>query len=129
MANFYNSNPITLDTDMASGWRGLQTLNTGNLPATAQNSGVTRQFGIHIAKIVVTSNGAAGAVATGTILVVDPNDTGTVPLLTIQIPTTAAGTPFLPIILDWTASMATWRDFKVTGLQTTFTKMQIWYRA
>src|SRR5882762_1056470 len=107
MANFYNSNPITLDTDMASGWRGLQTLNAG------------KQWGIKVAKIVITSNGAAGAVATGTILVIDPNDTAVAPLLTVLIPTTGAGTPFQPIILDWTAAMATWRDFKVTGLQTT----------
>ena len=115
MPNFYNSNPITLDTDMTTGWRANQTLNT-------------KQWGIKVAKIVITSNGAAGAVATGTILVIDPNDTAVAPLLTVQIPTAGAGTPFLPIILDWTASMATWRDFKVTGLQTTTTKMEVWYR-
>ena len=111
MANVYNSNPITLDTDMTSGWRANQTLNT-------------KQWGIKVAKLAITAN---GTVATGTINVADPTD-GTV-LYTIQIPTPAATAPFTPIFVDFETTLAAWRDFKVTGLTATVTKMQIWYRA
>lgn len=125
MANSYNSNPIILDTDTASGWRGLQTLNAGNLPSTAQqNSGaVTRQWGIQVTKIQVVS---AGVTAAATVSVVDPNDSTTLFTYGVAAAAGAAGT--LLMNQDLTTAMK-WRDFKVTGLTTGVVKLYIWYRS
>lgn len=119
MANSYNSNPIYLDTDMTSGWKAAQTLNTGNLPTTIQNPGpIPRQFGIRVSKVLLTANGTTVA---GTVLIADPNDSTV--LLSIPVTTTQA-----PIEIDFAEHLASWRDFKVTGLTATVTKVQIWYR-
>lgn len=120
MANSYNSNPIYIDTDMTSGWRASQTLNTGNLPATAQNSGVKRQFGIRTSKIVLV---LVGTQAAGTILIADPIDSTI--LFKQDIP--SSGT--FQREFDWAVNLSTERDFKVTGPTTTGVAVQIWYRA
>ena len=120
MANNYNSNPIYLDTDIASGWRALQTLNTGNLPANAQqvSGAVARQWGVQVIKVSLILVGAQGA---GTVLVSDPNDSA----ILLKIPITASGA--FTNEFDF-VNAAKWRDFKVTGLTATGTAMQIWYR-
>jgi hypothetical protein len=127
MANSYNSNPIILDTDMASGWRSLQTLNTGNSPATIQNPNpAPRQWGIRPYKILLQSNGVTNV---GLVLVTDPID-GTI-LYQDDVPSAvgAAGTVIPNDHPDFNPITATWRDFKVTGLTATVSKMTIWYRA
>ncbi len=121
MANSYNSNPIILDTDIATGWRANQTLNTGSVPGYS----FTRQPGIHPTKILFESAGAANTA--GTVTVADPNDATVLWTTAVAASaTTAAG-----VILtreDFEENFPGWRDFKVTGLTATGTKMYIWYR-
>ncbi len=105
MANSYNSNPIYLDTDMTSGWRSLQTLSGSPM-------------GIRPVKIILSANGTT---APGNVVFSDPND-GTV-LLSIPV---VANQP--PIEFDFESSGVRWRDFKITGLTATVTKVEIWYR-
>ena len=114
MANSYNSNPIILDTDIATGWRANQTLNTGNLPGYS----FARQPGIRVTKIVLTANGVTAA---GTVTVADPNDSTV--LFSTPVTTTQAD-----LVFDFADHSAAWRDFKVTGLTATVTKISIWYR-
>jgi hypothetical protein len=125
MANSYNSNPIILDTDISTGWRANQTLNTGNLPSHAQQfSGtVTRQPGIIVSKIVLESNGTTVA---GVVTVADPND-GTV-LWNSAVAAGAGATGTVLTREDFSDNFPAWRDFKVTGLTTTVSKIYIWYR-
>lgn len=120
MANNYGSNPIYLDTDMAAGWRSLQQMNVGNIPSTAQqvSGSVTRQWGFWVKKLSLT---AGSAPATGTLLIVDPND-ATV-LYKAAYPSMTEGES-----VDFEIMNAAWRDFKVTGI-TAAAVVQIWYRA
>lgn len=129
MANSYNSNPIILDTDISTGWRANQTLNTGNLPQNQyqqQVSGVTttRQWGIRPFRIQLLSNGTTVA---GTVVVADPVDATILWQAAVAAAAGAAGT----ILIDesFNPITANWRDFKVTGLTATLTKIQIWYRS
>jgi hypothetical protein len=117
MANFYNSNPIRIDTTFAVGtsWRSLQTLNTGNSPATLQQPNPSpRQWGIQVVELYWNSPGANGA-----LLVTDPND-GTV----LAMQDTPAG--YTGGDIDITPITRKWRDFKV---QITSGTLYIHYRA
>lgn len=121
MPNDYDSNPIFIDTDMASGWRALQTLNTGNLQPTIQNPGpITRQWGVRAYAIGFA---LVSTQASGTILVADPND-NTI-LFKQFIP--ASGTFATEFTFD--AAYGMWRDFKITGPTATGVAVQVWYRA
>ena len=118
MANVYNANPIKLDTVMASGWRALQTLNTGNLPANAQqvSGSVTRQWGIEVVKVQWTGMTAAGH----TFSIIDPNDSTI--LLQGQ-----AGTTLTDQLYDLAGNASKWRDFKLSQISSGI--LFIWYRA
>lgn len=118
MANTYNSKPIILTTTMASGWRALQTLNTGNLPANAQQTSgaVTRQWGIQITKVQWSGMTAAGH----TFTIVDPNDSTN--LLQGQ-----AGTALVDQEYDFESSAGKWRDFKLTHIDSG--TLLLWYRS
>jgi hypothetical protein len=124
MANNYNSNPLLLDTDFVS-WRALQTLNVGNLPSNAQqNSGaVVRQPGIRPTKILLESNGTTVA---GTVSITDPIDSRILWFTNVIVTAGAAGTPIDED--DFAEHFPTWKDFSVTGLTATVTKLYIWYR-
>ncbi len=126
MANNYNSNPISLVTDIATSWRALQTLNTGNLPSTNQQfSGVvTRQWGFRVSKITLT---ATGAITTTTVQILDPNDSTI--LFTADVPTAASAGVFVPMVYDFESMNVAWRDFKTTGISTGVNLLvSIWYR-
>ena len=125
MANSYNSMPIILDTDTASGWVGLQTLNVGNLPSNAQqlSGAVARMPGVRPFRLQILSNGVTVA---GVISVTDPKDSTILWQAAIAATAGATGTIIIDEAFDNTR--LTWRDFKVTGLTATVTKMQIWYR-
>lgn len=118
LANSYNSCPIKIDTVMASGWKGLQTLNTGNLPSTAQqfSGAVVRQPGLRVFKVEWD-----GATTIGhTFSIIDPNDN------TILLNGTANAAS-QDIQYDFTENPAHWRDFKVTTLASGI--LYIWYRS
>lgn len=112
MANNYNSQPIVLDTDMTTGWKSLQTLDT-------------TPRGLWVFKITILTNGTTGS--GGTISVLDPND-NTVLYPGVYINATASAIGLVSYFDDITTSSLTWRDFKVTGLTSTQSKMFIWYR-
>ncbi len=116
MANSYNSQPIRIDTTMAAGWRSLQTLNTGNSPATIQQpSPASRQWGFQVQELYWNSPGASSS-----IVVTDPNDGTILAMQDTPIGYTGGDIDIVPI-------RRTWRDFKVqiSGGGTLF----IYYRA
>ncbi|SRR6266704_5958391 len=127
MANSYNSMPIILDTDIATGWRANQTLNTGNLPSNIQQTSgaVTRQWGIRVTKVEVISNGVTIA---GTVTITDPKD-GTVLFPPVNVPANAGASGTVIQREDFENHFPAWRDFIVTGLTATVTKLIVWYRA
>lgn len=111
----FNSNPIIITTNMAAGWRSLQTLNTGNSPATIQQPNPSpRQWGIVVTELYWNNPGASASV-----LVVDPVD-GTV-LAAMDTPVGYTGGD-----LSITPIRRTWRDFKVS---ISGGSLQIYYRA
>lgn len=114
MANNYNNNPIVLDTDMASGWKSLQALFANAASAV----------GIRVYKIELVSNGTTVA---GTVSIVDP--TTNQPLWgPIAVAATAGAAGTVLQREDFAMQMPAFRDFKVTGLTATVTKLYIWYR-
>lgn len=115
--------PIIYDTDNASGWRSQQTLNTGNLPSTIQqlSGAVTRQWGIKVTKVELHTNGTTVA---GAVTIADPNDSTV--LYTYNVP--AGATAGIINTQDFWGRLSEWRDFKVTGLTATVTKVLIFYR-
>jgi hypothetical protein len=113
----FNSNPIVVSASMASGWRGLQTLNTGNVPTNLQQTSgaVTRQWGIRVTKVVWANPGASGAFS-----IVDPNDN------TVLLQgDTSAGYAGSDVVYENMFTLH-WRDFKATLTAGT---LYIWYRA
>jgi hypothetical protein len=126
MANSLNSNPIVIDTDITS-WRAQQTLNSGKSPATLQNpSPSLRQWGIRPFKIVIQS--ASTTTVAGVITVLDPNDsTVLLPKVAVAGSTASADGDYL-LTEDFEGSLPSWRDFAVTGVTATATRMLIWYR-
>ena len=90
MANSYNSNPIKIDSNLASGWRSVQTLNT-------------KQWGIQVTKVVWNNPGASASFS-----IVDPTDSTV--LLQGNTPASYVGPD-----PEWDfVDSAKWRDFKVT---------------
>lgn len=108
MANSNNSMPILLDTDTNS-WGKAQTLQA-------------TPFGLRVWKIALFVNTTSIA---GTVNIVDPND-NTVLLAPMVVP--AAGAAGTLYFYDNPIQLLQWRDFKVTGLTATSTKLMIWYR-
>lgn len=126
-ANVYNTNPIIyqVDTDSSHGWRSQQTLNTGNLPSNAQQTSgaVTRQWGIQVTQLVITAQAQGTATVAGDIIVQDPQNNNVL----FQVGVGAA--MLAPVIIPFALSSGKWRDFYVTGVTTTKTQLEIWYRA
>src|SRR5437660_1373773 len=117
MANALNANPIIIDTDFVS-WRATQTLNTGSLPGYT----FKRQPGIHVTKLMLESNGTTVA---GVVTITDPLDSTILWTSNVIVTAGAAGT-----VLDeddFQGHFPGWRDFSVTGVTATVTKLFIWY--
>ena len=125
MANSYNSNPIYIDTDIATGWRANQTLNTSNLPTTLQQfSGtVTSQWGIRVIKLQVVAANASPVA--GTVTITDPKDS--TQLFEFANTVTSATVGQVLFESDVNFSMP-WRDFIVTGATAAKVAVVIWYR-
>ena len=123
MANDYNSNPITLVTDIATSWRVLQTLNE-----TFPGSGIgdpKKQWGFRVSKVTIT---ATGAVTTTTVTALDPKDSTS--LFSAQVPAAVSAGVFVPMEYDYEGMNVAWRDFKTTGITTGANLLvSIWYRA
>lgn len=125
MANSFNSNPIQTDTDMTTGWRAAQTLNTGNLPTNAQqlSGAVTRQWGIQVTQIKIVANTTTVA---GQLTFIDPNDST---VIYPPVAITAGSTVGTVMFSDIFTHPLKWRDFKITGQTAAKVTIHIWYRA
>lgn len=117
MANDLNANPIIVDTAMADFWRTLQTLNTGNLPATAQSGSLVtkRQFGINVTKIIW-----ADPVISGNQVIIIAPDNRVLFSATIEADLDNQD-------YDFNGLMGQWKDFKVTQIDGG--TLYIYYRA
>jgi hypothetical protein len=113
MSNVYNSLPILIDTDVSTGWRANQTL-SHNTYAT----------GLRITKIALAVGTTSSA---GTVTITDPID-GTILYGPMTVDASVAvGSILFTDNLDTQSLM--WRDFNVTGVTATGTRLYIWYRA
>ncbi len=106
MANNLASNPLSIDTDLAS-FQAAQTLTPG------------QNYGKQVSQLVLV---AAAATAAGTVTITDP-------LSSIQLvapipvaASLAAGT----VIATVTIPPSVWRDFAVTGVTATNTRVYVW---
>jgi len=108
MANSANSAPATFDTDAQ--WSTSQTLQ--NTP-----------FGIRVWKMGLIV--AAATSSAGTVTVTEPNSG--IPLLApMAVP--AGSTIGTTLYYDNPTQLLQWRDFTMTGLTATGTRLFIWYR-
>jgi hypothetical protein len=108
MPNTPNSMPATFDTDFTS-FFAIQTLQA-------------QIFGLRVWKIALYTVGVSVA---GTVNITDPND-NTQLLAPMAVPAgSAAGTV---LFFDNPTQLLQWRDFKITGLSATGTRLMVWYR-
>jgi hypothetical protein len=105
---------------MASGWKGLQTLNTGNLTSTAQqlSGSVVRQPGIRVSKVVWFGRTVSQP---NSFTIVDPVDSTSL----LQDGFTDGATT-LAQEYDFEDNLVCWKDFKLATL--TSGKLLIYYR-
>lgn len=111
MANSQNTMPIVDDTDFAS-WRAAQTL-------VAQTSNALA--GIRPFKITLEANGTSVA---GTVTITAPSD-GIALYPPLLVP--AGSTTGTVLYQDNIDTKLNWRDFAITGLTATSTRIYIWY--
>lgn len=108
MANIYNSNPLILDTDIAS-----------------YRTAASASFGIKPSKIVLIVGGGATSSA-GTVIVTRPSDS-------VQIYPPISVSASLPenyiVVADDLGSKAllNWNDFAVSGLTATGTRLFVFF--
>lgn len=108
MANALGNMPITIDTDLVS-FGASQTLQT-------------KPFGLRVWKIELAATTSTTA---GTVSITDP--VSGIPLLApMLVPATqATGTI---IFYDNPTQLLQWKDFAVTGVTATGTRLFVWYR-
>lgn len=112
--NSLNSLPMIIDTDLVS-WRNA---------ASVVAAGYTT--GIRVKKLVL-SVGTGGASSAGTVTITAPSDSAT---LYPPIPVTAAiGANTILALDEPTDALGTltWRDFAVTGVTATGTRLLLWW--
>jgi hypothetical protein len=111
VANSFNTLPVIVDTDFAS-FRAGQTLQTPG-------------FGVRVTKLALyVASGAASSA--GNVTITEPNSG--IPLYPPM--TVSAATPANTILFtdNLNDQELQWRDFAVTGLTATGTKLAVWYR-
>lgn len=108
MANSLNTIPITVDTDLASFGAG-QTLQS-------------TPFGLRVWKIALVATTSTTA---GTVTVTDP--ISNIPLIAPMLVTAAQATDTI-LYYDNPTQLLQWKDFKVTGVTATGTRLFVWYR-
>ena len=114
MSNTLLSQPMILDTDITT-WRNA---------TTVVAAGYTT--GIRIQKLVLAV-GTGGASTAGTVTIQSVSDSATLyPPLVVAGSTAASTILFVDNPTD-TESVLAWRDFKVTGLTATGTRLFLWW--
>lgn len=116
MSNVLTQQPILIDTDITT-WR-----NAASVVALGYTTG------IRVLKLVLAVS-SAGASSAGTVAIAAPSDSA---VLYPPIPVPAGQAAYTILYTDEPSSPSstlTWRDFKVTGLTTTGTKLYLWFAA
>lgn len=114
MANALNSYPMVIDTDITT-WRGATAI---------KNAGYTTGIRVFKLSLVVAHGGTSSA---GTVTITAPSDSSTLyPPMNV-----AAGVAADSVLYGDEPTEAlgtlTWRDFAVTGLTATGTKLLLWW--
>ena len=116
MANSLTAQPILIDSDITT-FRGA---------ASVVASNCTQGCGIRVSKLVLAV-GPGGASSAGTVTITAPADSA---VLYPPIPVAASISANSILVTDEptdTVGDLTWRDFAVTGLTATGTKLYLWY--
>ena len=116
MANALTARPIVIDTDITT-FRGASAVTSSNC---------TQGQGLRIEKIMLVVGGSAST--SGTVTITAPSDSAVLYPTILVTGATAANTTILNDTLDDVAGTLTWRDFAVTGVTATGTKLYLWYR-
>lgn len=109
MANSLNTQPIVVDTDLAN-FGTSQTLQS-------------RPFGVRIYKMALQVVDTSVA---GTVTITNPIDGAT---LLPSMVVAAAGTAGTLLYFDNITDLLTWKNFAVTGVTATHTRLFLWYRS
>jgi hypothetical protein len=114
MANALNSLPMILDTDITT-WRNSTVVSSAGY-----------KTGIRVSKLVLAV-GPSGASSAGSVTITAPSDSST---LYPPIPIAASVAANSILVTDepteaW--GTLTWRDFAVTGLTATGTRLFLWW--
>ena len=114
MSNSLVSLPIIIDTDITS-WRGA---------AAVKAAGYLT--GIRVNKLVLAV-GTGGASSAGSVTITAPSDSSTLyPPLLVAASTAASTILFIDNPTDPKSSLI-WRDFAVTGVTATGTRLFLWF--
>lgn len=116
MANVLTQQPILIDTDITT-WR-----NNAAVVALGYTTG------IRVLKLILAV-GPGGASSAGNVTITAPSDSAVLyPPLAVPA-AQAAGTVLFSDEPTSPSSTLTWRDFAVTGVTATGTKLYIWFSA
>ena len=116
MSNVLTQMPILIDTDI--------TTFRNSASVTAANC--TQGQGIRVTKLVL-SVGPGGASTAGTVTITSPSDSSVMyPPLVVAAAQAANTELYVDATLD--TDPLNWRDFAVSGLTATGTKLYIWYK-
>jgi hypothetical protein len=116
MANSLTNLPVIIDTDITT-FRGAAAVTAANC---------TQGGGLRVKKLMLVVGGSAATA--GTVTITAPSDSS---VLYPPILVTAAAPANTTILNDTLADIAgtlTWRDFAVTGVTATGTKLYLWYQ-
>ena len=116
MANSLVTLPVIIDTDLAT-FRGA---------ASVISTNCTQGCGLRVSKLILTV-GPGGASSAGIVSITSPVDSS---VLYPPLPVAAGISAYSILFTDEPPDAAgnlTWRDFAVTGLTATGTKLYLWY--
>ena len=116
MANSLSAYPIVIDTDITT-FRGA---------AEVTSTNCTQGCGIRVTKLTLDV-GPGGPSSAGTVTITAPSDSSTLYPPLVVAASQAANTILVTDNLDVSGAL-NWRDFAVTGLTATGTRLLLWYK-
>lgn len=116
MANSLNTSPIVIDTDIT----------TFRNAAAVTSTNCTQGCGIRVSKLVLAV-GPGGASTAGTVTITAPSDSSTLYPPLVVPSASPANTELIVDSEPAVMGRVNWRDFAVTGLTATGTRLFIWY--
>ena len=115
--NVLTQNPILIDTDITT-FRGAAAVTASNC---------TQGCGIRVTKLVL-SVGPGGVSSAGTVTITAPSDSAVLYPPLIVTAGLAVNTELYVDPEPAVTSSVNWRDFAVTGLTATGTRLFLWYK-